>query len=87
MLRAWHEGQLIANRQFAAPLAIILADGLLRFRSEAVEGALPIGHNSPQKPPLGLYAEKLSGTAFTAPRHDNKQTWLYRVLPSCAHPP
>lgn len=50
-------------------------------------GALPIGQNSPQKPPLGLYAEKLSGTAFTAPRHENKQTWLYRILPSCAHPP
>ncbi|KAG5973044.1 hypothetical protein E4U58_005815 [Claviceps cyperi] len=57
------------------------------FESEAIEGALPIGHNSPQQPPLGLYAEKLSGTAFTAPRHDNKQTWLYRVLPSCAHAP
>ena len=42
--------------------------------------------NSPQKPPYGLYAEKLSGTAFTAPRHENKQTWLYRILPSCAHP-
>ncbi|KAG6189892.1 hypothetical protein E4U10_004889 [Claviceps purpurea] len=57
------------------------------FESEAIEGALPIGHNSPQQPPLGLYAEKLSGTAFTAPRHENKQTWLYRVLPSCAHAP
>ncbi|KAL2126188.1 hypothetical protein VTI74DRAFT_1513 [Chaetomium olivicolor] len=57
------------------------------FESQAVEGALPVGHNSPQKPPLGLYAEKLSGTAFTAPRHENKQTWLYRILPACAHPP
>ncbi|KGQ07138.1 Homogentisate 1,2-dioxygenase [Beauveria bassiana D1-5] len=57
------------------------------FESEAVEGTLPIGHNNPQKPPYGLYAEKLSGTAFTAPRHENKQTWLYRILPSCAHPP
>lgn len=56
-------------------------------RSEAVEGALPVGQNSPQKPHYGLYAEKLSGTAFTAPRHENKQTWLYRILPSCAHPP
>ncbi|KAM7207255.1 homogentisate-dioxygenase [Naviculisporaceae sp. PSN 640] len=55
--------------------------------SEAVPNALPIGQNSPQKPPLGLYAEKLSGTAFTAPRHENKQTWLYRILPSCSHPP
>ncbi|ODA81613.1 hypothetical protein RJ55_00114 [Drechmeria coniospora] len=57
------------------------------FESEAVEGCLPIGHNNPQKPAFGLYAEKLSGTAFTAPRHDNKQSWLYRILPSCAHPP
>lgn len=57
------------------------------LRTEAVPDALPIGHNSPQKPPHGLYAEKLSGTAFTAPRHENKQSWLYRILPSCAHPP
>jgi len=57
------------------------------LESEAIEGALPIGQNSPQKPPYGLYAEKLSGTAFTAPRHENKQTWMYRILPSCAHPP
>ncbi|GKT94068.1 homogentisate 1,2-dioxygenase [Colletotrichum tofieldiae] len=57
------------------------------LESEAVPGSLPIGQNSPQKPPHGLYAEKLSGTAFTAPRHDNKQAWLYRILPSCAHPP
>lgn len=56
-------------------------------RSEAAKGALPIATNSPQKPPMGLYAEKLSGSAFTAPRHDNKQTWLYRILPSCAHAP
>ncbi|KAL2162267.1 hypothetical protein VTH06DRAFT_7180 [Thermothelomyces fergusii] len=57
------------------------------FETEAVPGALPTAQNSPQKPPLGLYAEKLSGTAFTAPRHENKQSWLYRILPSCAHPP
>lgn len=41
--------------------------------------------NSPQKPPYGLYAEKLSGTAFTAPRHENQQSWLYRILPAAAH--
>jgi len=57
------------------------------FRSEAIEGALPVGTNSPQKPPYGLYAEKLSGTAFTAPRHENQQTWLYRILPAAAHSP
>ncbi|KAK0313234.1 hypothetical protein LTR82_013666 [Friedmanniomyces endolithicus] len=55
--------------------------------TEAVEGALPIGANNPQKAPLGLYNEKLSGTAFTAPRHENQQTWLYRVLPASAHGP
>ncbi|KAJ9235261.1 hypothetical protein DTO169E5_6227 [Paecilomyces variotii] len=53
--------------------------------SEAVEGALPVGQNSPQKAPYGLYTEKLSGTAFTAPRHENKQTWVYRILPAAAH--
>ncbi|KAL2175033.1 Homogentisate 1,2-dioxygenase [Thermothelomyces heterothallicus CBS 202.75] len=57
------------------------------FETEAVPGALPTAQNSPQKPPLGLYAEKLSGTAFTAPRHENKQSWLYRILPACSHPP
>lgn len=50
-----------------------------------MKGALPVGANSPQKCPYGLYAEKLSGTAFTAPRHENQQTWLYRILPSAAH--
>jgi len=53
--------------------------------TEAIEGALPIGQNSPQKPPYGLYAEKLSGTAFTAPRHEDQQSWLYRILPASAH--
>ncbi|HWK34881.1 homogentisate 1,2-dioxygenase [Sphingomonas sp.] len=57
------------------------------FATEAVAGALPVGRNSPQKPPFGLYAEQLSGTAFTAPRHDNRRSWLYRLRPSAAHPP
>ncbi|MGX1747930.1 homogentisate 1,2-dioxygenase, partial [Brevundimonas sp. NPDC055320] len=35
------------------------------FATEAVDGALPAGRNSPQRPALGLYAEQLSGTAFT----------------------
>ena len=48
---------------------------------------MPIGHNSPQKVPYGLYNEKLSGTAFTAPRSENQQTWLYRILPAAAHSP
>uniref|UniRef100_UPI0025FC3573 homogentisate 1,2-dioxygenase n=1 Tax=Sphingomonas sp. TaxID=28214 RepID=UPI0025FC3573 len=56
------------------------------FATEAVPGALPIGRNSPQKPPFGLYTEQLSGTAFTAPRHENRRSWLYRLRPSAAHP-
>ncbi|HEX4062130.1 MAG TPA: homogentisate 1,2-dioxygenase [Streptosporangiaceae bacterium] len=54
--------------------------------SEAVAGALPAGRNSPQKAPLGLYAEQISGTAFTQPRAVNRRTWVYRILPSAAHP-
>jgi len=56
------------------------------FSTEAVAGALPVGQNSPQKTPLGLYAEQLSGTAFTAPRTENRRSWLYRLRPSAQHP-
>ncbi|MET0309835.1 MAG: homogentisate 1,2-dioxygenase [Sphingomonas sp.] len=55
--------------------------------TEAVPGALPIGRNSPQRVPYGLYAEQLSGTAFTAPRDRNQRSWLYRVRPAGSHPP
>ncbi len=57
------------------------------FATEAVEGALPAGRNSPQKAPLGLYAEQFSGTAFTVPRASNKRTWTYRIRPSVTHKP
>jgi homogentisate 1,2-dioxygenase len=57
------------------------------FSSEAVKGALPVGRNSPQRPPKGLYAEVLSGTAFTAPRAENHSAWLYRLRPSAMHGP
>jgi homogentisate 1,2-dioxygenase len=57
------------------------------FTSEAISGALPIGRNSPQKPSFGLYAEQLSGTAFTAPRTANRRTWTYRIRPSVTHRP
>jgi homogentisate 1,2-dioxygenase len=57
------------------------------FESEAVEGALPKGRNSPQRPAFGLYAEQLSGTAFTAPRHENRRSWLYRLRPTADHRP
>ncbi|MCP5201493.1 MAG: homogentisate 1,2-dioxygenase [Gammaproteobacteria bacterium] len=52
------------------------------FESEAVAGALPRGQFSPQRAPHGLYAEKFSLTAFTAPRADNRRTWFYRIRPS-----
>ncbi|MDG2530109.1 homogentisate 1,2-dioxygenase [Caulobacter endophyticus] len=57
------------------------------FATEAVTGALPVGQNSPQHVPFGLYAEQLSGTAFTAPRHENRRSWLYRLRPSAGHGP
>src|SRR4051812_30261641 len=57
------------------------------FASEAVAGALPEGRNSPQRPAFGLYAEQLSGTAFTAPRAENRRSWLYRLRPSAGHSP
>jgi len=57
------------------------------FATEALPGALPVGRNSPQRAPYGLYAEQLSGTAFTAPRADNRRSWLYRIRPSAMHRP
>lgn len=55
--------------------------------TEAIQGALPLGQNSPQKAPFGLYAEQLSGTPFTAPRVANRRSWLYRIRPSVLHKP
>lgn len=57
------------------------------FASEALPGVLPIGQNSPQKVAYGLYAEQISGTAFTAPRHSNQRSWLYRIRPAAIHQP
>ena len=57
------------------------------FATEALAGALPEGRNSPQRCPFGLYAEQLSGTAFTAPRGTNRRSWLYRIRPSAQHEP
>ncbi|HUC12804.1 MAG TPA: homogentisate 1,2-dioxygenase [Stellaceae bacterium] len=54
--------------------------------SEALPGALPKGQNAPQRHPFGLYTEQISGTAFTAPRRENRRSWLYRIRPSAAHP-
>ena len=52
------------------------------FATEALPGALPKGQNSPQKVAYGLYAEHISGTAFTTPRDQNLRTWFYRIRPS-----
>jgi homogentisate 1,2-dioxygenase len=57
------------------------------FESEAVAGALPTGRNSPQRPAFGLYAEQLSGSSFTSPRHENRRSWLYRMRPTADHRP
>jgi homogentisate 1,2-dioxygenase len=55
------------------------------FETEALAGALPVGRNSPQKVNYGLYAEQLSGSAFTAPRTSNERSWLYRIRPTVRH--
>ena len=57
------------------------------FATEALPGTLPEGRNSPQRVAHGLYAEQLSGTAFTAPRHQNRRSWLYRIRPAAMHGP
>ena len=57
------------------------------FATEALPGALPDGRNSPQRAAYGLYAEQMSGTAFTAPRHANRRSWLYRIRPAAVHLP
>ncbi len=60
---------------------------LNHFSSEAAPGALPVGRNSPQRPAFGLYAEQFSTTAFTAPRAENRRSWLYRMRPATMHGP
>jgi homogentisate 1,2-dioxygenase len=57
------------------------------FETEGVDGALPKGRNSPQRPAYGLYAEQVSGSPFTAPRHENRRSWLYRMRPTADHRP
>ncbi len=55
------------------------------FQTESVQGVLANSRNSPQKVPFGLYAEQLSGSAFTMPRAMNLRSWLYRIRPSVLH--
>jgi len=72
-------------RQSAAAEAGYMSGFANEFATEALPGALPRGCNSPQRVPYGLYAEQLSGTAFTAPRGYNRRTWLYRIRPAAVH--
>src|SRR5437868_3780871 len=85
----------MANARMADGAATVCADPASlqyqtgfgnQFSTEALPGALPI-HNSPQVCPYGLFAEQLSGTAFTAPRASNRHTWLYRIRPAAVHRP
>jgi len=55
------------------------------FATEAIPNTLPKGQNSPQKLKHDLYAEQLSGSAFTAPKGQNFRSWLYRIQPSVVH--
>lgn len=55
------------------------------FSTEAIKGSLPLEQNSPQVVNHGLYAEQFSSSAFTAPRHENFKSWLYRIRPSVLH--
>src|SRR3954470_9406677 len=76
------------NDAFRPPAAAAYLSGFgNEFATEALPGALPVGQNSPQRAPYGLYAEQLSGTAFTAPRAGNRRSWLYRIRPAAMHHP
>jgi len=55
------------------------------FASEAIAATLPVARNSPQTVAHGLYAEQISGTAFTAPRSQNRRSWFYRIRPGAVH--
>src|SRR6516225_5233536 len=92
----WPEESVMSTSAAKRPLreqAISIADGNKGymsgfgngFETEALPGALPVGRNSPQKCPYGLYAEQLSGSPFTAPRATNDRSWLYRIRPTVMH--
>jgi homogentisate 1,2-dioxygenase len=75
------------NDRLAATALRYLSGFGAHHESEAVAGALPAGQNSPQRTALGLFAEQISGTAFTAPRSANLRSWMYRLRPSAMHKP
>jgi homogentisate 1,2-dioxygenase len=74
------------DRAIATDLKYLAGFGS-HHESEAAAGALPVGRNSPQKVPFGLYAEQVSGSSFTMPRAQNLRSWLYRLRPSASHRP
>jgi homogentisate 1,2-dioxygenase len=75
-----------ATQAASTPLAYLTGFNN-ELATEALPGALPVGRNSPQRCPYGLYAEQLSGTAFTALRGANRRTWMYRIRPGAVHEP
>jgi homogentisate 1,2-dioxygenase len=82
-----HEQKAASTRTASSPALAYLVGFGNHFATEALPGALPQGRNSPQKCAYGLYAEQLSGTAFTAPRAANRRTWFYRIRPGAMHKP
>ena len=87
-MAATPQAERAATQAKGAPAPLAYLTGFdNEFATEALPGALPIGRNSPQRCPYGLYAEQLSGTAFTAPRGANRRTWMYRIRPGAVHPP
>ena len=87
-MAATTQAERAATKAKAAPAPLAYLTGFNNeFATEALPGALPVGRNSPQKCPYGLYAEQLSGTAFTALRGANRRTWMYRIRPGAVHKP
>ena len=87
-MAATTQAERAATQAKAAPALLAYLTGFNNeFATEALPGALPVGRNSPQKCPYGLYAEQLSGTAFTALRGANRRTWMYRIRPGAVHKP
>ncbi len=87
-MAATTQAERAATKAKAAPAPLAYLTGFdNEFATEALPGALPVGRNSPQQCPYGLYAEQLSGTAFTAPRGANRRTWMYRIRPGAVHKP
>jgi homogentisate 1,2-dioxygenase len=81
-----HMARARAAKASAAPLVYQSGFGN-EFATEALPHALPATQNSPQRAPYGLYAEQLTGSAFTAPRGANRRSWLYRIRPAAMHQP